>query len=160
MCLLRYLLICLLSFPRRFCYNRLVLFHSTTCLFYSCLSSMEEGMVCWACLVFFCLFFDFVFFLIHTFSIAGFVLFLHPFPAMFVICFDLAFLSFTQFLLLTLFVVPCFFSSCFFILVFTPILLYKRIWAFVGQIVFIGLKGIRPNWPYSTKAILLKNYIL
>ena len=76
------------------------------------------------------------------------------------ISFDLAFLSFTQFLLLTLFVVPCFFSPCFFILVFTPILLYKRIWAFVGQIVFIGSKGIRPSWPYFAKAILLKNYIL
>ena len=76
------------------------------------------------------------------------------------ISFDLAFLSFMQFLLLTLFVVPCFFSPCFFILVFTPILLYKRIWAFAGQIVFIGSKGIRPSWPYFAKAILLKNYIL
>ena len=44
--------------------------------------------------------------------------------------------SFTHFLLLTLYIFPCFFSSSFFILVFTPILLYKRIWAFAGQIVF------------------------
>ena len=51
----------------------------------------------------------------------------------FVISFSLAFLSFTQFLLLTLPVVPCFFSSCIFILVFTPIILYKRILAFCGQ---------------------------
>ena len=63
------------------------------------------------------------------------------FPAVFVISFDLAFLFFLQFLLLTFPDVPCFFSSCFFILVFTPILLYKRIWAFVGQIILIGSKG-------------------
>ena len=48
---------------------------------------------------------------------------------------------FLQFLLLTFLAVPCFFSSCFFILVFTPILLYKRIWTFVGQIILIGSKG-------------------
>ena len=59
------------------------------------------------------------------------VLFLHVF-LVFIISFNLAFLSFTQFLLLTLPAVPCFFSSCFFILVFTLILLYKRIWAFCG----------------------------
>ena len=62
------------------------------------------------------------------------VLFLHVFPTMFVISFGLAFLSFTQFLLLTLLAIPCFFLLYYFILVFTPILLYKRIWAFVGQI--------------------------
>ena len=50
----------------------------------------------------------------------------------FVFSFGLAFLSFIWFLLLTLLTVPCFFSSCFFISIFTPILLYKRIWAFVG----------------------------
>ena len=72
----------------------------------------------------------------------------------------LDFLSFTQFLLLTLSVVHCFFSSCFFILVFTHILLYKRIWTFVGQIVFTRSEGIRPNWLYSTKVILSKNCIL
>ena len=105
-------------------------------------------------------FFDFVFFLIHAFSVAGFVVFLHVFPAIFVISFDLTFLSFTQFLLLTLSVVHCFFSSCFFILVFTHILLYKRIWTFVGQIVFTRSEGIRPNWLYSTKVILSKNCIL
>ena len=63
------------------------------------------------------------------------------FPAVFVIFFGLAFLSFTQFLLLTLPAVPCFFSSYFFILVFMPIFLYKRIWAFMGQIILTGLKG-------------------
>ena len=46
-----------------------------------------------------------------------------------------------QCLVLTLPAVPCFFSSCFFILVFTPIFLYKRIWAFVGQIMLTGSKG-------------------
>ena len=60
---------------------------------------------------------------------------------MFVISFGLAFLSFMQFLLLTLPAIPCFFSSCFFILVFTPIFLYKSIWAFVGQIMLTGSKG-------------------
>ena len=55
--------------------------------------------------------------------------------------FGLAFLSFTWFLLLTLPAVPCFFSLCFFISVFTPILLYKRIWALVGQIMLTGSKG-------------------
>ena len=55
--------------------------------------------------------------------------------------FGLAFLSFTWFLLLTLSAVPCFFSSCFFILVFTLFLLHKRIWAFVGQIMLTGSKG-------------------
>ena len=60
---------------------------------------------------------------------------------MFIISFDLAFLSFTQFLLLTLLATPCFFLSCFFILFFTPILLYKRVWAFVGQIMLTKSKG-------------------
>ena len=69
-----------------------------------------------------------------------FVLFLHVFPAMFVISFSLAFLFFTQFLLLTLPAVSCFFSSCFFILIFTHILLCKRIWAFVAQIMLTGSK--------------------
>ena len=74
---------------------------------------------------------------------ACFVLFLHKFPATFVIFlwFSFSFLFFMWFLLLTLLVVPCFFLSCFFISVFMPILLYKRIWAFVGQIMLIGSKG-------------------
>ena len=78
----------------------------------------------WASLIFFCLFSDFVSFLLHVFSASGLVLFLHTFPAMFVISFYLTFFSFTQFLLLT---IPCFFLSYFFILVFIPMLLYKRI---------------------------------
>ena len=152
---------CLLSFPRHFCCSRLVLFHPAACLFCQCLSSMKEGIGSWACLIFFCFFFFyFVFFLIHAFSAASFVVFLHVFLAMFVISFDLTFLSFMQFFLLTFSVVPCFFSSCFFILVFTHILLYKRIWTFVGQIVFTRSEGIRLNWLYSTKVILLKNCIL
>ena len=82
--------------------------------------------------VFFFFFFKiFSFFLLHAFSTAVFVLFLQVFLAMFVISFGLVSLSFTQFLLLTFSIVPCFFSSCFFILVFTSILLYKRIWAFM-----------------------------
>ena len=85
--------------------------------------------------------FVFVFFYCHVVFVAGLVLFLHVFPAMFVISFGLAFLSFMQFLLLTLYIVPCFFLSRFFISIFIPILLYKRIWAFVGQIVFDGSKG-------------------
>ena len=78
------------------------------------------------------------------------------FPVVFVISFSLDFLSFTQFLLLTLFAVPCFFSSCFFILVFTHththththtyiyiyiFYIYIRIWAFVGQIMLTRSKG-------------------
>ena len=126
---------CLLLFPHCFCHCRLVLFHPAVCLFYLCLSSVEEGIDSWACLVFFCLFFLFFkifsFFLLHAFSTAVFVLFLQVFLAMFVISFGLVSLSFTQFLLLTFSIVPCFFSSCFFILVFTSILLYKRIWAFM-----------------------------
>ena len=55
--------------------------------------------------------------------------------------FDFSFLFFTHFLLLTLPVIPYFFSSYFFILVFTPVLLYKRIWAFVGQIMLTSSKG-------------------
>ena len=78
----------------------------------------------------------FCFVLLHVF-----VLFLHAFPAVFVISFSLTFLFFTHFLLLTLPVVPCFFSSYFFILAFTPVLLYKRIWAFVGQIMLTSSKG-------------------
>ena len=76
-------------------------------------------------------FFFFFFFLLHAFSTTVFILFLHTFLAMFVISFGLVFLSLTQFLLLTFSIVPCFFSLCFFILVFTSILLYKRIWAFM-----------------------------
>ena len=108
---------CLLSILHRFCCSRLVLFGPAACLFYLCLSSMEEGMGSWACPIFFCLLFDFFFFLIRAFSTTDFVLFLHASLAMFVISFGLAFLSFTQFLPLTLFVIPCFF-----ILVFTAIL--------------------------------------
>ena len=85
--------------------------------------------------------FVFVFFYSHVVSVAGLVLFLHMFPVMFVVSFGLAFLSFTQFLPLTLYIVPCFLLLCFFISVFISILLYKRIWAFVGQIVFDGSKG-------------------
>ena len=121
---------CLLLFPCRFCCSKLVLFCPAACLFYPCLSSIKEGMCSWACLVFFV-----------------FSLILYSF-------------SFTHFLLLTHFVIPCFFSSCLFILGLTPIVLYKKIWAFVGQIVFTGSKGIRPNWSYFAKVILLKNCIL
>ena len=39
------------------------------------------------------------------------------------------------------FLVPYFFSSYFFISFFTPILLHKRIWAFVGQIMLTRSKG-------------------
>ena len=60
------------------------------------------------------------------------VLFLHAFLAVFVISFNLAFLSFTCFLLLTFPAVAYFFSLCFFISVFTSILLHKRIWALYG----------------------------
>ena len=67
------------------------------------------------------------------------VLVLHSFPAVFVNSIGLDFLSFTQFLLLTLSVVPGFFSSCFFI--FTHFLLYKRIWTFVGQIMLTRSNG-------------------
>ena len=90
--------------------------------------------------------FVFVFFYCHVVFVAGLVLFLHVFPAMFVISFGLAFLSFMQFLLLTLYIVPCFFLSRFFISIFIPILLYKRIWAFVGQIVFDGSKGYQTQF--------------
>ena len=45
---------------------------------------------------------------------------------MFVISFSLAFLSFTHFLLLTLPIIPCFFSSCFFISVFKPIFFIQK----------------------------------
>ena len=62
----------------------------------------------------------FCFVLLHVF-----VLFLNAFPAVFVFSFSLAFLSFMRFLLLTLPVVPCFVSPCFFILVFTPIFYTK-----------------------------------
>ena len=118
---------CLLSFPHHFHCSRLVLFHLAACLFYLCLSFVQKDMGFWACLVLFCLFFDFVFFLIHAFPATVFVLFLYAFLATFVISFGSTFLFFMQFLLLTLSTVPCFFSSYFFILVFTPILLYKRI---------------------------------
>ena len=55
--------------------------------------------------------------------------------------FGLAFLSFVWFLLLTLPTIPCFFSSSFFVLTFTPIFLYKRIWAFMGQIILTRSRG-------------------
>ena len=55
--------------------------------------------------------------------------------------FGLAFLPFTWFLLLMLPAIPCFFSLCFFISVFTPILLHKIIWAVVDQIMLTGSKG-------------------
>ena len=115
---------CLLLFPQCFYRCKLVLFHPATYLFCPCLFFVEEGMGSWASLIFFCLFSDFVSFLLHVFSASGLVLFLHTFPAMFVISFYLTFFSFTQFLLLT---IPCFFLSYFFILVFIPMLLYKRI---------------------------------
>ena len=132
---------CLLSFPRRFCCSKFILFRSPACLFCLYLSFVEESIGSWACLVFFCLFSDFIFFLLHAFSAVGFVLFLHAFPIVFIISFGLTFLSFMQFLLLTLSAVPCFFLLCFFLLVFTLTLLYKRIWAFVGQIMFTRSKG-------------------
>ena len=88
----------------------------------------------------------FCFILLHVF-----VLFLHVFPVLFVISFGLAFLSITQFLLLTLPAVHCFFSLCFFILVFTPIFLYKRIWVFVGQIMLTGSKGSWAQCLYPSK---------
>ena len=50
---------CLLLFSHCFCRCSLVLFHPAMCLFYLCLSSVEEGTDSWACLVFFCLFFFF-----------------------------------------------------------------------------------------------------
>ena len=53
-------------------------------------------------------------------------LFLHTFPTVFVISFNLAFIFFTRFLLLTLLTVPCFFSPCFFISVFTPIFFIQK----------------------------------
>ena len=76
---------CLLLFPRRFCCSKLVLFCPAACLFYTCLSSIKEGTCSWACLVFFCLFSNFVFFLIHTFPVADtfcyslflFIMFIH-----------------------------------------------------------------------------------
>ena len=55
---------CHLLFTRRFCCSKLVLFCPVACLIYTCLSSIKEGTCSWACLVFFCLFFDF-FFLSH-----------------------------------------------------------------------------------------------
>ena len=79
----------LLLFPRCFYHCKLVLFHPTTYLFCPCLFFVEKGMGSWACLIFFCLFSNFVFFLLHVFSTAGLVLFLHTFPAMFVISFYL-----------------------------------------------------------------------
>ena len=62
----------------------------------------------------------------------GSVLFLHTFSVVFVISFNLAFLFFTRFLLLTLPAVPCFFSPCFFISVFTPIFLIQKDLDFCG----------------------------
>ena len=159
MCLLHYLLFLSYFIPTLFLLYKLVLFHPTICLFCLSLSFVEEDMGSSACLVFFYFFSNFVFFLIHAFSTTVFVFFLHAFLGMFVISFSLAFLFFRQFLLLTLSVVPCFFSSCFFLLIFTPTLLYKRIWAFVGQIVFTGAKGIRPDWPYFAKAIPLRKQL-
>ena len=72
---------------------------------------------------------------------ACFVLYLHAFPTTFVI--------FLWFGFSFLHVIPAvdtscrslFLLSCFFVSVFTPILLYKRIWAFVGQIILTGSKG-------------------
>ena len=63
--------------------------------------------ILWFC---FCFFF---FFFLYVFSVTGLVSFLHSFPVMFVISFGLVFLSFMQFLLLTLSTVPYFFLSCF-----------------------------------------------
>ena len=59
-------------------------------------------------------------------SAAWLCLFLHTFPTVFVISFNLAFIFFTRFLLLTLLTVPCFFSPCFFISVFTPIFFIQK----------------------------------
>ena len=90
---------------------------------------------------YFCLFSNFHFFLLHVFFVA-FALFysvslcsffLHVFLAvvalfhtMFVIFFGMVFLSFTQFLLLILSTIPCFFPPCFSILGLTSILLYQK----------------------------------
>ena len=52
---------CLLLFPQCFCRCKLVLFRPTMCLFYPCLSFMEEGMGSWACLVFLSFLFFFFF---------------------------------------------------------------------------------------------------
>ena len=87
---------CLLSFPRRFCHSKLVLFRSAACF----------------CLISSCISYCVCHFLWFGFS------FLHAIPT-----------------------VPCFFALCYFILVFTPIFLFKRIWAFVGQIMLTGSKG-------------------
>ena len=73
-------------------------------------------------------------------STACFVLFLHTCPTTFVI--------FLWFGFSFLHMIPAadtscrflFLFSCFFILVFTSILLYKRFWAFVGQIMLTGSK--------------------
>ena len=65
---------CLLLFPQCFCRCKLVLFRPTVCLFYPCLSFMEEGMGSWACLVFFCLFFFFFFLILFSFSFMHFLL--------------------------------------------------------------------------------------
>lgn len=96
-----------------------------------------------------CLYFWFRFFLVHAFptafTLSYFFTCFHAvvtlYPTTYVISFGLVFLSFMQFLLLILFAIPCFFPSCFFIFCLTPILLYKRIWSFVGQIIFIESKG-------------------
>jgi len=80
------------------------------------------------------------FFLLHSIPAANTCCY-SLFLAMFVISFGLTFLSFTRFLLLTLAAIPCFLLLHLFIIGLTSILLYKRIYAFVGQILFTGSKG-------------------
>ena len=87
--------------PRRFCRSRLALFRSTVCF---CLISS-----CVSCCV--CLFLQFGFSFLHTFSVAN-----------------------TSCCFLFLFIVPFYIS-------FHSYLLYKRIQAFVGQITQTGSKG-------------------
>ena len=74
-------------------------------------------------------------------SAACFVLFLHMFPATFVIFLWFGFSFLHVIPAIDTFCRSLFLSLCFFISVFTPILLHKRIWAFVGQIMLTGSKG-------------------
>ena len=74
-------------------------------------------------------------------SAACFVLFLHMFPATFVIFLWFGFSFLHVIPAVDTFCRSLFLSLCFFISVFTPILLHKRIWAFVGHIMLTGSKG-------------------
>ena len=61
-----------------------------------------------------------------SFFLHAFLVVVALFPTMSIISFSLVFLSFTQFLLLILSTIPCFFLLCFFILVFTTIPFSKK----------------------------------